>query len=119
MGERKLTSPLISQTQHISVIASLKGNDIVVLRALQHLCERPQVHAKRYRAVAAVLHETLFLEKHSYERNVRVVHSLKGNAGIIAVEVAVLDKVLDSINNLCDCEELLWHGFGGHWYLLQ
>jgi hypothetical protein len=31
---------------------------------------------------------------------VRVVHGLEGNAGVIAVEVAVLDEVLDRIDDL-------------------
>jgi hypothetical protein len=31
---------------------------------------------------------------------VRIVHGLEGNAGIIAVEVAVLDKILDRIDDL-------------------
>lgn len=48
-----------------------------------------------------------------------VVHGLEGDAGVIAVEVAVLDKVLDSIDNLCDCEGLSWHVFSGQRYLLQ
>ena len=29
-----------------------------------------------------------------------VVHSLEGDAGIIAVEVAVLDEILDSVDHL-------------------
>lgn len=29
-----------------------------------------------------------------------VVHGLKGDAGVIAIEVAVLDQILDGIDNL-------------------
>jgi hypothetical protein len=31
---------------------------------------------------------------------VRVVHSLEGDAGIIAVEIAILDQVLDRVDRL-------------------
>jgi hypothetical protein len=31
---------------------------------------------------------------------VRVVHGLQGDAGVIAVKVAVLDEILDGIDNL-------------------
>ena len=40
----------------------------------------------------------------------RIVHSLESNAGVIAVEVAVLDKIFDGIDNLWKsakvCKEL-------------
>jgi hypothetical protein len=31
---------------------------------------------------------------------VRVIHGLEGDTGVIAVEVAVLDKVLDGVDDL-------------------
>jgi hypothetical protein len=34
---------------------------------------------------------------------VGVVHGLEGDAGVIAVEVAVLDEVLDSVDDLMEC----------------
>jgi hypothetical protein len=41
---------------------------------------------------------------------VRVVHGLEGDAGVIAVEVAVLDEILDCIDDLKKlaeaCEEV-------------
>jgi hypothetical protein len=33
---------------------------------------------------------------------VRVVHGLEGDTGVIAVEVAVLDKVLDGVDDLVE-----------------
>lgn len=35
----------------------------------------------------------------------RVVHGLKGDAGVIAVEVAVLDQVLDGVDDLGDTRQ--------------
>lgn len=37
----------------------------------------------------------------------RIVHCLKGNAGVIAVKVAILDQVLDGIDNLGNHQSML------------
>jgi hypothetical protein len=39
---------------------------------------------------------------------VGVVHSLQRDAGVIAVEVAVLDEVLDGIDNLNELLDDIW-----------
>jgi hypothetical protein len=43
---------------------------------------------------------------------VGVVHRLESNAGVIAVEVAVLDEVLDRIDNLHYCQACSCSGCG-------
>jgi hypothetical protein len=41
---------------------------------------------------------------------VRVVHGLEGDSGVIAVEVAVLDKVLDGVDDLATTVSTLFVG---------
>ncbi len=61
--KQKLTPPLVRQLQHVALLARLERDDVVVLRALEHLRERAEVHAERDRAITAVLQEPLFLEE--------------------------------------------------------
>jgi hypothetical protein len=91
---------LEDQVQHIRSILSLDCQDILVLRGTQYFGERCEIHAKGNVAVATVWGEGLCLEHHGDERDVRVVHSLESDTGVIAVEVAILDKILDRIDDL-------------------
>lgn len=48
-----------------------------------------------------------------------VVHGLEGDSGVIAIEVAVLDKILDGVDDLhttelVNCRLLNWLSFIGH-----
>ena len=52
--------------------------------------------------VASERCEHLRLQHHGDKSDVRVVHGLEGDARVIAVEVAVLDQILDSIHDLDD-----------------
>ncbi|KAI7360189.1 proliferating cell nuclear antigen [Hortaea werneckii] len=52
--------------------------------------------------VAAERREGLGLQHHGHESHMGVVHGLEGDAGVIAVEVAVLDQVLDGVDDLFD-----------------
>jgi len=88
------------QVDHVGRILGLEREDVVVLRRAEHLGERAQVDAQRQVAVAAVWREALGFEDHRHERHVRVVHGLKGDAGVVAVEVAVLHELSDGLDYL-------------------
>ncbi len=93
-------SILKDQIDNIRCILRLKGQDILVLGTSQYFHERTQVDAESNVAIAAEWGEGLGFEHHGDEGNVGIVHGLESDAGIIAVEVAVLDQVFDGIDNL-------------------
>jgi hypothetical protein len=91
---------LENQIQDIRSILSLDCQDILALGGTQDLGERCEVDAKGDITVASVWGEGFCLEHHGDERDVRVVHGLESHTGVIAVEVAVLDEILDCIDDL-------------------
>ena len=92
---------LEDQVDDIRRVLGLQCEDVFVLRASKHLLQRGQVDTESEVAIAAKGREGLGLEHHGYQGDVRVVHCLEGDAGVIAVEVAVLYEVLDRIDDLC------------------
>jgi hypothetical protein len=90
------------QVDHIRCIFRLESEDVFVLSGAQDFGEGGEVDAEGDVAVAAEGGEGFGLEHHGDESNVRVVHRLEGDAGVIAVEVAVLHQVFDSIHHLLE-----------------
>lgn len=88
------------EVQHIWRVLRLQGQNIFVLGCAQNLCERGEIDTERDVAIAAVGRETFGLQHHGDESDVRVVHGLEGDAGVIAVEIAVLDEVFDRVDHL-------------------
>jgi len=88
------------QVQDIRSILSFDCQDILALSGAQDFGEGCEVDAERNVTIAPVWGESLSLEHHGDERDVRIVHGLEGDARVIAVEVAVLDEVLDCIYDL-------------------
>lgn len=91
---------LENQVDNIGRVLGLEGEDIFVLCAAEDLGEGGKVDAECEVAVAAERREGFGLEHHGDEGDVGVVHGLERNTGVIAVEVAVLDKVFDGIDDL-------------------
>ncbi len=91
---------LENQVQNIWCILSLDCQNILVLGGTQDFCEGSEVDTESNVTVASVGGEGLCFEHHGDERDVRVVHSLESDAGVIAVEVAILNEVLDCIYHL-------------------
>ena len=91
---------LENQVHDIRRILRLEREDVLVLCAPQDLGEGCEVDAERDVAVAAEGREGFGLEHHGDEGDVGVVHGLERDAGVIAVEVAILDEVFDRIDNL-------------------
>ena len=91
---------LEDQVDDIGSVLGLEGEDVFVLCATEDFCEGGKVDAEGEVTVAAEGREGLGLEHHGNEGDVRVVHGLERNAGVIAVEVAVLHEVLDGVDDL-------------------
>lgn len=91
---------LKNQVEDIRSIFSLDGQDVFVLGSAQDFGKGGEVETESDVAIAAVGGERLGLEHHGDQGDVGVVHGLEGNAGVIAIEVAILDQVLDRIDDL-------------------
>lgn len=101
------------QVHRVGRVLRLQSQDVFILGSAQDLGQRAQVDAEGDVAVTAVGGETLCTEEHGDQGNVRVVHGLEGDPGVIAVEVAVLDQVLDGLNDLVrrnQCAEMMISG---------
>ena len=81
-------------------IFRLESEDVLVLCGSQDLGERGQVDAERDVAIAAEGREGFGFEHHRDESDVGIVHGLESNAGVVAVEIAVLHEVFDGIDDL-------------------
>lgn len=84
----------------IGRVVRLQRQHVLVLSSPQHLGQRDQVDAQRDVAVAPVGREPFGAEQHGHQRHVRVVHRLQSNSGVIAVEIAILHQILDSVCHL-------------------
>ena len=88
------------QVDNVWGIFGLQCQDVLVLSTSEHLHERAEIDAEGDVAVAAEWRKGFCFEHHRDEGDVRVVHGLEGNAGVIAVEIAILDQVFDGIDDL-------------------
>jgi hypothetical protein len=88
------------QVEHIRRVFSLEGQNILILSSTKDLGKGGEVDTQSYVTVAAVWGEAFGLEHHRDEGHMRVVHGLESDTGVIAVEVAVLDQILDCIDDL-------------------
>ena len=85
------------QLDNIRRVLRLQREIVIVAGSAQHLGERREVDSECDIAIASVRREGLGSEHHRHERDVRIVHGLQRDAGVIAVEVAVLDKIFDCV----------------------
>jgi hypothetical protein len=92
---------LEDEVDNIRRIFSLESEDIVILRSSKDLGQGSEVDTESNVAIAAEGSEHLSLQHHRYQSDVGVVHSLERDAGVIAIEVAVLNEIFNSIDDLC------------------
>jgi hypothetical protein len=88
------------QVHNVWCVFGLQRQEVLSLAGPEHLCKGAQIDTQSNVAVASEGRESVGSEKHGNERYVRVVHSLQRNARVIAVEVAVLHQVFDSVDHL-------------------
>lgn len=100
LGNAVVVGALEDEVERVGGVVGLEGEHVLVLGSAQDLGERDQVDTESDVAVASVGREGLGLVHHGDEGHVRVVHGLEGEARVIAVEVAVLNQVLDGIDDL-------------------
>ena len=91
---------LEDQVDNIWRILGLNGENIVASSSTKHFCEGSQIDTESDVAVAAEGRKGFGLEHHRDEGDVGVVHGLERDARVIAIEVAVLHEVLDSVDDL-------------------
>jgi hypothetical protein len=95
-----IVAALKDQVENVWRVFGLEGQDILGSCSTENLCERSKVDSESNIAITPVWGEAFGLEHHRNEGNVGVVHGLEGDTGVIAVEVAVLDEILDRIDDL-------------------
>ena len=88
------------QIDHIGSILRLEREYILVLCSSKYFRKGSEVDAKSNVSVTAERGEHLGFEHHGDKGHVGVVHGLESDAGVIAVEVTVLDEILDGVDNL-------------------
>lgn len=91
---------LKGEVDNIWRILGLHGQNVLALRTFQDLGEGGEIDSEGNVSIAAEGRKGLGLEHHRHERDVRVVHGLERDAGVIAVEVAVLHEIFDGIDDL-------------------
>ena len=94
------TNPILiwalkDEIDHIRGIFSLQCENICRLGGSQDFHEGRKVDSESNVAVAAEWRKCFGLQHHGYECDVRVVHGLEGDTRVIAIKVAVLDKILN------------------------
>ena len=75
--EKRLTWALKHESESVSLILSLEGDDIVISRALEHLGDAGKVETERQAAIASVVLKALASHQQRDEGNVGSVHSLE------------------------------------------
>ena len=91
---------LEDQVDNIRRILRLEGKNVIALRSAEHLRKRAKVDTKGDVAVASEGAKSLRSEQHGDKSNVGIVHSLQRDTGVIAVKIAILDKILDGVDDL-------------------
>lgn len=91
---------LENKVDNIGRILGLERENILALGCAQDLCQGAKIDAESNVTVAAEGRKGLRPQQHGDEGDVRVVHGLERDARVIAIKVAVLDKVFDGVDNL-------------------
>jgi hypothetical protein len=100
LADPVLATRLKHDVDDIRGVFRLYVKNIIVPCRAEDLGQGTKVDTKSDVSIAAVAREGIGLEGHRDEGYVGVVHGLEVDAGIIAVKVAVLHEVFDSINHL-------------------
>ncbi|KAJ1390317.1 hypothetical protein SESBI_37532 [Sesbania bispinosa] len=100
LGKRTHTRAFEHEGDGIAAIIGLDGDDVVVAGAFQHLGHVIEVHAHGDVAVAAVVLKPFRPKQQRHQSHVTGVHGLKGEPGGRAIEVRIVNQVLDRLEHL-------------------
>lgn len=92
-----LARALKHESDRITVIIHLEGDNIIVISALQHLVHVSQVHARGEVAIAAlILLDAIRLEEEEGDEcRVAKIHGLERQSNGGTVKIAIIDQVFD------------------------
>lgn len=91
---------LEQQVENVGSVLSFKSHNVLILGGAKDLGQGRQVDTEGNVAITSVWYKTFCLEKHGHKGNVGVIHGLQRYARIIAVKVAILDEILDGVDDL-------------------
>ena len=100
LAQSVIIAALEDEVENIRSILSFESEDILGLGCAKNFCEGGQVDTEGDVTIATIGGETFGLEHHGDQGNVGVVHSLESEAGVITIEIAVLDQIFDSVDDL-------------------
>ena len=91
---------LKQESQVISSIVSLEGNDIFIVCTFENLAQVCGVESQILCTITSVVVQSVAIEMDRNEGNMRGIHGLNGNAIVAAIHICILDQILDGINDL-------------------
>ena len=81
----------------VTAVIGLDGDNVIISGALQHLGHVIEIHSHGDVPIAAVVLEALRSEEQSNKGYVAGIHSLERESGGGAVEVGIVNQVLDRL----------------------
>ena len=115
VGNAILSLGLEHEGEGVSLVLGLEGHDVVVAGALEDLGHVGRVEAKGDGAVTPEVVEAGGAEGDGHEGHVRGVHGLDGQLILGAVDVGVLNEVLDGFDESLEDAALGKSGFEHGW----
>ena len=91
---------LKQESQVISGIVGLEGNDVFIVCAFENLAQVCGVESQILCTITSVVVQSVAIEMDRNEGNMRGIHGLNGNAVVAAIHICILDQILDGINDL-------------------
>lgn len=102
LGIRNITWTFKHESDSVASIISFNGNNIIISSALQHLGHIVEIHSHGEVPITAIMLKAFGSEEESDERHVAGIHGLKGEATGGAVEVGIVDELLDGLQDLLE-----------------
>ncbi len=110
---------LEQESQVISGIVGLEGNDIFIVRTFENLAQVCGIESQILCTIASVVVQSVAIEMDRNEGNMRRIHGLNGNSIVAAIHICILDQILDGINDLFEdfafCNTSFEHGYDVWW----
>lgn len=95
-----LTGAFEHEGDGVGGVIGFDSDDVVVASAFEHLGHVVEVHAQGEVPVTAIVLEPFRSKENGHQSHMAGVHCLEREAGSGAVEVGIVDEVLDRFQNL-------------------